>query len=440
LSRCRLLQLLFNRRWDVPAAETGGVASASGDWPPPTAETASALTRSKTQFTRASRRPVMRIVGLDLGADHIEICELVDGKPVRASIRRIEDLARFLRSDSEPARIAFEACREGWHVHDLLQTWGHEPVMLDTTRIKEMGVGRHRRKNDKIDAEAIARALESGHYAKAHVLSPARRDLRKRLSIRSALVETRAKLVVTIRGLARAVGAKIGRGQPANFLENVEKAKLPEELQRDIRPLLEVLSRIQSQLEHVETELVATAKEDPIIGLLATAPGVALIVAATYVSVIDEARRFRNAQAVGSYIGLVPSEDTTGGPKKRKLGSISRAGNSMLRAMLVEAAWHILRAKDNDDPVYQWANHIAQKRGRKIAAVALARKLALVLYAMWRDNTVYEPVKQARASIRGIRRANQTDQLRAIALANSAAKFERRLPKGRRPSDSEATH
>jgi transposase len=381
----------------------------------------------------------MRIVGLDLGADHTEYCELVDGKVIRASVREIEELRRFLGPGKERARVAFEACREGWHVHDMLLRWGHEPVMLDTTRIKEIGVGRHRRKNDKIDAEVIARALESDRYPKAHVLSPERRELRKRLSVRSALVETRVKLTVTIRGLARATGAKIGRGQPGNFLEKVASANLPAELRRDIAPLVEVLARIQTQLDEVEHELVDFAKKDPIICLLATAPGVALIVAATYVSVIDEAKRFRNAQAVGSYVGLVPGEDTTGGPKKRRLGSISRAGNSMVRAMLVEAAWQIVRGKDDDDPLYQWANHVAEKRGRKIAAVALARKLATVLYAMWRDNTVYEPVKQARASIRGIRRANQTEQLRAIALANSAAKFERRLRKGRRPSDSEAT-
>lgn len=379
----------------------------------------------------------MRIVGLDLGADHTEFCELVDGKVIRASVREIDELRRFLGPGKEPARVAFEACREGWHVHDKLLAWGHEPVMLDTTRIKEIGVGRHRRKNDKIDAEVIARALESGRYPQAHVLSPARRDLRKRLSIRSALVESRTKLIVTIRGLARAIGAKIGRGQPATFLEKVARAKLPDELRRDIAPLVEVLARIQNQLEQVERELVSVAKQDPIICLLATAPGVALIVAATYASVIDEARRFRNAQAVGCYVGLVPGEDTTGGPKKRRLGSISRAGNNMVRAMLVEAAWQILRGRDTDDPLYQWGNHVAEKRGRKIAAVALARKLATVLYAMWRDNTVYEPAKQARSSIRGIRRAHQNEQLRTIALAHSVAKFERRLRKNPRRTDSQ---
>src|SRR5688572_9210243 len=160
----------------------------------------------------------MRSVGIDLGANHIHLCEIVDGQARGQTFRRVEELRRVLGPGSRPAKVAFEACREGWHVHDLLLEWGHEPVMLDTTRIRQIGVGHHRRKNDAIDAEAIARALESGRYPKAHVLSPARRELRAQLSIRSALVETRAKHIVTIRGLARAVGAKIGTGAPDKFL------------------------------------------------------------------------------------------------------------------------------------------------------------------------------------------------------------------------------
>jgi transposase len=370
----------------------------------------------------------MRIVGIDLGANHIHVCEIVNGQPQGQTFRQVEDLRRVLGPGSGPARVAFEACREGWHVYDLLEKWGHEPVMLDTTRIRQIGVGHHRRKNDAIDAEVIARAVESGRYPKAHVLSPARRELRAHLSIRSALVETRAKHIVTIRGLARAASVKIGSGGPDKFLEKLEKAKLPKPVMAQIAPLVEVLRVVQKQLEEKEAELVELAQQDEAIKLLATAPGVALIVAATFVSVIDNANRFKNAQAVGSYLGLAPSENTTGGDNPR-LGGITKHGNSMARAMLVEGAWQILRGKDANDPLYQWGRHIQQKRGGKIAAVALARKLATILYAMWRDNTVYDGIKEARASIRGIRREYQTEQLRAAALEYAAAKFERRRRK-----------
>jgi len=328
------------------------------------------------------------------------------------------------------ARVAFEACREGWRVYDSLVEWGHEAVMIDTTRVKQIGVGQHRRKNDAIDAEVIARALESGRYPKAHVLSPARRDLRGRLHVRAALVETRAKFIVMIRGIARAADVSIGRGEPGRFLQKVEEAGLSEELKQEIGPLLAVLSTVQKQIEDKENELVELAQRDETLRLLATAPGVGLIVAATYVSVIDDAHRFRNAQAVGSYLGLAPSEDTTGGPNKRRIGGISKQGNTMCRAMLVEAAWQVLRSKNTEDPLYSWAIHIKEKRSGKVAAVALARKLSLVLYAMWRDNTVYDHVKEARARVRGIRRDRQGALQRAVALEKSAAKFERRRKKG----------
>src|SRR5207237_1169126 len=105
--------------------------------------------------------------------------------------------------------VAFEACREAWAVHDQLKAWGHEPLMLDTTRIRQLGIGQHKRKNDRIDAETMARALEIGRIPLAHVLSLHRRELRELLGARRALVGTRAEYVTHIRGLARAHGKRL---------------------------------------------------------------------------------------------------------------------------------------------------------------------------------------------------------------------------------------
>ncbi len=90
-------------------------------------------------------------------------------------------------------------------------------------------------------------------------------------------------------------------------------------------------------------------------------------------------------------------ESTTGGPNKRRLGSITKQGNRMARVMLVQAAWTILRSRDRDDPLKRWAEHLANTRGKRIAVVALARKLAGVPWAMWRDGTVYDRVEHAGA-------------------------------------------
>jgi transposase len=374
----------------------------------------------------AQGRPVMRRVGLDLGVRHIAYCEVKDGKVIdRASVRSFSQLASRIGPKSPPAQVAFEACREGWFVHDKLKSWGHEPHMLDTTRIRQIGVGQHKRKNDPIDAEAIALAMESGRIPKAHVLSPERRALRAQLSVRGALVETRSQYVTTIRGLARAAGVLLPTCAAENFASKLDAMKLDEETRTLVSPLAAVLKALESELRSVEGKLGAMAERDFAIGLCATVPGVGLIVASTFVSVIDEAKRFRNAHAVGAYLGLVPGEMTTGGPSKRRLGSITKQGNTMARVMLVQSAWLILRSRDVDDPLRRWGENIAKKRGKRIAVVALARKLAGVLWAMWRDGTVYDRATNARESARGVRRDARQQTHRADALDKAAKKLRR---------------
>lgn len=370
----------------------------------------------------------MRIVGLDLGVRHIAYCEVKDGKVIdRCSVRSLSQLESRLGPERPPAQVAFEACREGWHVHDKLLAWGHTPCMLDTTRIRQIGVGQHKRKNDAIDAETIAFALESGRIPAAHVLSPERRALRAKLSVRGALVETRAQYVTTIRGLSRAAGVLLPTCSTDAFAVKFEAAsqQLDAVTRALVAPLIAVLKVLELELARVDQELATLAQRDPIIGLCATVPGVGLIVASTFVSVIDEAKRFHNAHAVGAYLGLVPGEATTGGPGKRRLGGITKQGNTMARVMLVQAAWLILRARDTNDPLRRWADNLVQKRGKRIAVIALARKLAGVLWAMWRDGTVYDRAANATASAGGVRRDARQQAHRADALEVAAKKFQR---------------
>jgi transposase len=375
----------------------------------------------------------MRSVGLDLGARHIAWCEVVDGAVVRrGSVRRLEELEPVLGAVTAPARVAFEASREAWHVHDVMAGWKKEPVLLDTTRIRRIGVGQHGRKNDSIDAEAIAMAMDAGRVPVAHVLSPERRVLRAKLSVRSELVDMRARQVTVLRGLARAAGVLISSSSTDGFLQKLQQAPLGESTRALMAPLVATLTIAQEQLADVDAQIAQVAKADPIIRLCATAPGVAVIVAATFVSVVDEAKRFRNAHAVSAYLGLVPGESTTGG--KQRLGSITKHGNAHARAMLVQSAWLILRAKDSDDPLGRWATDLARTRGKKIAAVALARRLAGVLWAMWRDGTVYDRAFQARESAKGLHVAAQSGELRAQAMALVAKKIQRRERTPRRGS------
>jgi transposase len=364
-----------------------------------------------------------------LGARHIAYVEVRDGKVVdRAAVKSLDELKSRLGSGTEPAVVVFEACREGWFVHDKLKAWGHDAKMIDTTRVRQLGVGHHGRKNDMIDAEILARAAESGRIPEAHVLSPARRELRAQLSVRGALVETRAQYVTTVRGLARAAGVLLPTCDTANFVRKLDGLTMEADTRALIAPLVAMLAALETQLVAVEHTLAALAEKDPILALLATVPGVGLIVAATFVSVIDEAGRFKSAHAVGAYLGLVPSESTTGGPDKRRLGSITKQGNRMARAMLIQAAWTIYRLRDRNDPLKQWVDHVAQRRHKRIAVVGLARKLAGVLWAMWRDGTFYDPREHAEQSACGVQAAARQELRRGKALERSATKLRRPAP------------
>jgi transposase len=209
------------------------------------------------------------------------------------------------------------------------------------------------------------------------------------------------------------------------FLEKVASSAIDEELRVLIDPLVRTLEVLDAEIVKVEARLAQLAEQDPTIALCATAPGVGLIVAATYVSVIDDAKRFRNAQAVAAYLGLVPGEATTGGPTKRRLGGITKQGNTYARALLVQSAWSILRLRSSTDPLKRWGDHIAKTRGKKIAVVALARKLSGVLWAMLRDGTLYDARLEAQESARGVREHARRTATHARVLEQVAKKLRR---------------
>jgi transposase len=380
----------------------------------------------------------MRNVALDLGVKKIAYCEVSGGKVVdRAMVSSLGSLEAMLGPQAQPARVAIEACRESWFVHARLTEWGNEVLLVDTTRSRKLGIGQHRRKNDRIDAEVLALAVERGGIPLAHLLSPHRQELRRQLSIRRALVETRAQYVTTIRGLAREHGCTLRSCDTEQFVANMRKAMLSAEVRASIEPLLATLEPLEPQLAAVEQRLEQLCATEPVVAQLMTTPCVGPIVAASFVSVIDEANRFRNAHQVESYLGLVPSEDSTGG--KRRLGSISKQGNSYLRAMLVQASWLMLRLPGRSDPLQRWALAIAERRGKRIAAVALARRLAGVLWAMWRDGTVYDPELAACSGARGLRRAAKSIELRAAALERAAVKVRRHRTRPARTTEVTGT-
>src|SRR5215468_5070936 len=136
---------------------------------------ATGLRARRRKSKRPQERSAMRSVALDLGVKKICLSEARDGKVVhRATVRSVKELLPLLGPDTSPARIAIEACREAWAVHARLSAWGKEVCLVDTTRSRQIGIGQHGRKTDRLDADHLALALGQGRLPAAHLLSPGR--------------------------------------------------------------------------------------------------------------------------------------------------------------------------------------------------------------------------------------------------------------------------
>ena len=168
---------------------------------------------------------------------------------------------------------------------------------------------------------------------------------------------------------------------------------LPDGLGRDLAPLLAVLDALSPILADQDREARRRATADPIVRRLMTAPGVGPIVGLTYRAVIDDVRRFADAKQCTAYLGLVPSEASSGARQRK--GAITKAGPGSVRVALIQAAWVIWRQRQGRAALHAWVERVAARRGRRIAVVALARRLARMLYAMWRDETEYRAVPLA---------------------------------------------
>ena len=179
----------------------------------------------------------------------------------------------------------------------------------------------------------------------------------------------------------------------ATFAPTSRRSRLPAHLCAAIAPLLTILSTLDEQISQADEQLAEVAKREPLIKRLCLIPGIGPVTSITFVAILGEASRFSSAKQVRAYLGLVPKEESSG--ERQRRGHITKAGNSRVRSLLVEVAWLILSSKKAAlQGLKQWATRIAERRGKRIAVVALARKLAGILYAMWRDGSEFDPARR----------------------------------------------
>jgi transposase len=159
-------------------------------------------------------------------------------------------------------------------------------------------------------------------------------------------------------------------------------------------PLLELLAAVAPLITQAEQWARSAARADAVTLRLMTAPGVGPIVALAYQATIDDVGRFTAPGAVASYLGLVPREDSSG--ERQRKGAITKAGPSRMRVLLIQSAWHVWRSPSGSAALHAWARRLADRRGRRIAIVAVARRLARILWAMWRDRRAFDAARVGR--------------------------------------------
>lgn len=332
-------------------------------------------------------------IGLDLGDRFTHGCRLDANALVQARFRfptTKDGLAKAFAAQP-PARVVLEVGTHSPWLSRWLEARGHEVIVANPREVAS--ISRTTRKNDRADAEQLARLGRSDPkllHPIRHRGARAQRD-RARLATRRRLVAIRASLVTQARGLAKALGVRLPRSTTAAFVQRVQEAGF-EELFPGMGSLLRTIAGLGEEIRQLDRELAALSKAQyPETALLRRVPGVGPITALTYVLAIEDPARFAKSRRIGSYLGLRPKQRDSG--KRSRELSISKEGDRELRMLLVECAQWIL-ARGPDSELKRFGERLATRGGRatrKKAVVALARKLAVVLHHLWQTGEVYQP-------------------------------------------------
>lgn len=342
----------------------------------------------------------MEYGAIDLHTKRSQI-RIVDGDGAVIVERRIDTTRAALTqmfAERPPLRMLVESSTESEWVAQHLEGMGHVVIVADPNYAAMYGSRSRRVKTDKRDAAALAEANRTGVYRRAHRVSTGALRLRQTLRVRRHLVELRSATINLLRSVLRREGLRLASGSADSILVRVDRLSIPDHLVTVIAPLRVLLTQVQAQLVERE-EAVETLAADAPTQRLMTAPGVGPIVALTFQAVLDDPARFGgDARRASAFLGLVPSEASSA--ERQHKGHITKAGPPALRAVLVQASWSIWRGRSVEGAALRrWAQALAARRGRRIAIVALARRLSRILYAMWRDQQEFAMRPQSRVAL-----------------------------------------
>ena len=332
----------------------------------------------------------MMIIGCDFHPRFQQIA-FVDQETGEYGQRRLSHPAeaeKFYRSlAGKPVRIGAEATGNFRWFRRLLQELGHEFLLGDAGAIRASVT--RRQKTDKRDARHILKLLVEDRFPDVWQPPVENEALRQLLLHRCGLVRMRARVKNRLDAMAKNEGWLSPRGWSAKRRQAIEALPLEGWSAQRRKDLLDLLEVLDKQIEPLDEAVLKAAEDDAQAALLMTHPGVGPVVSLAYVLTIGDWRRFPRGKQVGSYLGLIPVEDSSA--DKRRLGHISKQGNTMLRWLLIEAA---TKAQSKDASWHRQYVRLSMQKHHGVAKVAIAHKLAVRLYWMLRSGQNYTQVME----------------------------------------------
>jgi transposase len=330
-------------------------------------------------------------VGIDVSLELSSVCILdAAGQIVKEAkvASEPEALTTFLTRLGLPlTRIGLEAGPLSQWLHAALVKAGFETVLLETRHVKA-ALSAMIVKTDRRDARGIAQLLRMGWFRPVHCKSAPAQEVRALLVARKQLQAKMRDGELSLRGLLRGFGLKVGEISKGQYAARVRSLVVGHAMLEQIaEAMLQAREALRTEFGKLHRTMLAIVRADEVCRRLMSVPGVGALVAVTFTSGVDAPERFARSRAVGAHFGLTPKKYQSG--ETDITGAVSRVGDVMVRTALYEAAHIMLTRAVRFSTLKRWALEVARRRGMRRAKVALARKLAVILHRMWVEGTTF---------------------------------------------------
>jgi len=330
-------------------------------------------------------------IAVDLAKTVFQVA--VSSTPGRIDKEHRLSRARFQRfiAEHEPVEVLLEACGTAHHWGRELEALGHRVSLLPAADVRRYRDGN---KTDRADAKALLEAARNEAIDVVPVKSIDQQTITALHRLRSGYLQTRTARINAVRGLLREFGIAIpvgARHLVPRVRAAIEEGAVPTDLAPVLKDALGEIEELKRKAHDIERRLKGLAKHMPEAEILMSVPGIGVLTATALVAFVGDVRRFRSGRHFAAYLGLTPREHSSG--LSRRIGRISKRGNTYLRMLLIHGARSVLRAAkltEQPDGLRTWALGIAARSGYNTAAVALANKLARIAWRRWRDGQPFE--------------------------------------------------